>query len=514
MERGDLKEMSEERVLLEVKNLTKTYPGVRAVDDISFTLHAGEVMALMGENGVGKSTLIKMIAGSVVPDSGKIIIDGVERKKYSPTVAVMEGIGTIYQELNFINCISIAENIFLFDVPRKGKTSLVDFRALYKKSAEVQEKVGLNRPPQMEVEWLSTGEKQLIEVARAVSQNSKVIIFDEPTSALTDTEVENLYKVIQMLKEVGVGIIYISHKLQEVFQVADSVFVMRDGKYANAARMEEIDQQWIISNMVGRGITNMYGEPPSERVIGEPVLKVEGLENEWVHNIAFELRKGEILGFYGLMGCGSTEIVRALYGADKMMGGRITAFGKEVSIRSTKDALDQGIAYLTNDRKAEGLVLTHSIRQNVCLIAMDQLKARLGVSQKKERALSERWVDSLSIKTHTVEKEAGELSGGNQQKVVLAKFMTCNPKIVIFNEPTRGIDVGTKQEFYKLMFGLLNQGVSIILVSTEMPEVLAMSDRICVVSNGRIKGELTREEATELAVMNLIYRGEINGKSI
>ena len=505
--------MPDEKVLLEVKGLTKTYPGVRAVDNVSFTLHAGEVMALMGENGAGKSTLIKMIAGSVVPDSGTIVIDGVERKVFSPMQAVKEGVGTIYQELNFVNSITVAENIFMFDIPRKGKTMLVDYKALNAKSAEVQARVGLNRPPNMEASNLSMGEKQLMEVARAVSQNAKIVIFDEPTSALTDTEVENLYKIIKMLQNEGVGVIYISHKINEVFDVADTILVMRDGKYANHAKLADVDQQWVISNMVGRGITNLYGAASETRVIGEEVLKVEGLSSEFVHDISFSLRKGEILGFYGLMGCGSTEIARAVYGADKMTGGKITLFGEDVKITCTGDALKHGIAYLTNDRKMEGLVLPHSIRQNICLIALDQVKDKLGVSIKKEKQLSEKWVETLSIKTHTVEKEAGELSGGNQQKVALAKFMTCNPKIMIFNEPTRGIDVGTKQEFYKLMFDLLDEGVSIILVSTEMPEVLAMSDRICVVSEGRITGTLDRENASELAVMNLIYEGELNGNA-
>lgn len=500
-------DMLEQKVVLEVSGLTKTYPGVRAVDHMDLILHKGEVLAVVGENGAGKSTLIKMLAGSVKPDSGSVTIDGVARKLYTPTQAVKEGIGTIYQELNFIDTISIAENIFLRGLPCKGKSCLVDYKELYAQSRKVMDTVGLRRDPSTEVSKLSMGEKQLIEVARAISQNAKVVIFDEPTSALTDKEVESLYRVIEYLKENGIGVIYISHKLQEVFHICDSILVIRDGKRIDWAKACDVDQQWVIKNMVGREISDMYGAPNPGRKIGETVLQVNHLCGKGVHDVSFELKKGEILGFYGLMGCGSTEIVRTLYGANAKTDGEIVLYGKTAQINSTKEALNLGVAYLTNDRKGEGLVLSHSCRQNICLICMDQIKGKFGVSKAKETKISKTWVEKLQIKTPTIEKEAGELSGGNQQKVALAKFMNSNPRILIFNEPTRGIDVGTKKEFYKLMFDLLNDGISIILVSTEMPEVLAMSDRIYVVDGGTIKGELSRETASELAIMDLIYKG-------
>lgn len=501
-----------DKVMLRVDHICKEYPGVKAVSDVSFELHAGEVLAIVGENGAGKSTLIKMISGSVTPNSGKIEVNGKEIKHYTPTEAALAGVGTIYQELNFINSISIAENIFVFGLPTKGKLPLVDFKKLNEESRKVQEIVGLHVPPSTEVSNLSTAEKQLMEVARAITRNASVVIFDEPTSALTDNEVKTLYKTIRLLQDKGVGIIYISHKLDEVFEISDTIMVMRDGQKTASAAKADVDEQWVINHMVGRGVTDMYGLPSDKRVIGEVALRVQGLKNEKVHDVSFELHKGELISLYGLMGSGCTEIARAIYGADKYTSETIEVFGKPVTIHNTRDAVLNGIAYLTNDRKNEGVILPHSIRQNISIVDLKQIVGKFGISKKKEVDITKHWVDVLKIKTPTIEKEVGMLSGGNQQKVALAKFMNCNPRIVIFNEPTRGIDVGTKQEFYKLIYDLLDQGVAVIIVSTEMPEALGMSDRILVVDDGQIVGEFTREEATELKIMNKIYEKEMSRK--
>lgn len=488
------------KVALRMEGIYKTFPGVIAVDTVDLHVGYGEVLALIGENGAGKSTMIKMLAGAVPKDRGNIYIDDNLLDDYNPKQAIDHGISVIYQELNYLNQLSIAENIFLGNMPLKGKTKLVNFAELKKRSMEIQKLVGLDHhDPMTTLEGLSVGEKQLVEIGKAYARNVKILVLDEPTSALNDRECEKLFSLIEMLRKDNKAIIYISHKLDEIMRISDRVQVMRDGKNVGDKLTSEITKDEMISMMVGRSIKEMY--PISKRDIGEPLLEVREMSSDFLKDISFTLHKGEILGFFGLMGAGCDQIVRSLFGELPISSGQILIEGKEVKIDSPLSAIKNGIGYVPSERKTEGLILTSTIKHNVTLLMVDKLSKGVRFNTKEESRIAQESKEQFNIKAPDIETVVESLSGGNQQKVVLAKWMTNNPKILVLNDPTRGIDVGAKVEIFKLMEKFCKQGLGIIMVSSEMAEVMFTSDRMHVVHEGAIRAEFTKEEATQENIM-------------
>lgn len=493
--------------ILQMVGITKQFPGVLALDNVSFEVERGEIHALVGENGAGKSTLLKILAGALPMDKGEILLDGKPVHFTSPLDAINMGIAVIYQEFNLVPYLSAGENIFLGREPRKFN-GFVDFKTLHAKAQAILDRIGANFSSKEIVSRLSVAQQQMTEIAKALSQNAQIIAMDEPTSALTEREVEHLFDIARGLKEEGVAIIFVSHRLEEVFQIADRITVLRDGKYVGTKRVEETNRDEVITMMVGREIKEKIPKRPAP--IGEEILRVEGLARRGVFSdISFTLHKGEILGLAGLVGSGRTEIARAIFGADPLDSGKIYLEGKEVHIRSPQDAIRLGIGLLTEDRKRYGLVLPMSVRENTTLANLMEVAMRGFINFSKERAVAQRFVDELAIKTPSVEQIARNLSGGTQQKLVLAKWLFTKSKVLIFDEPTRGIDVGAKVEIYELMNQLAERGVGIIMISSELPEVLGMSDRILVIHEGKIAGELKREEATQEKIMHLATGGRL-----
>ena len=487
-------------IALRMEKIYKTYPGVVAVDTVDLHVDYGEVLALIGENGAGKSTMIKILAGATPKDRGDVYVDGQLLESYNPKQAIDHGISVIYQELNYLNQLSIAENIFLGNMPLKGKTKLVDFKELKRRSMTIQKLIGLNHlDPLTKLEGLSVGEKQLIEIGKAYARNVKILVLDEPTSALNDRECEKLFALIEMLKKENKAIIYISHKLDEVMQISDRVQVMRDGKNVGDKPTKDITKDEMIGMMVGRSIKEMY--PISKREIGEPLLEVKGMSSDFLNDISFTLHKGEILGFFGLMGAGCDQIVRSIFGELQITGGEIYIEGKQVKIDSPASAIKNGIGYVPSERKTEGLILSSTIKRNATLLLVDNLSKGVRFDAKKEQEIADECKKQFNIKAPSTETIVESLSGGNQQKVVLAKWMTNNPKILVLNDPTRGIDVGAKVEIFKLMEKFCKQGLGIIMVSSEMAEVMFTSDRMHVVHNGTIRAEISKEEATQELIM-------------
>ena len=487
--------------ILETKNLTKTYPGVVALDNINLQVRRGEVLALVGENGAGKSTLIKSITGAIAPDSGTIVFEGQSYTHMDPKHAQDAGIGVIYQEFNLIPGLSIAENIFVGDYCGNGVT--VDFKKMNQKAKEAMAKVGVDLPPSKPVWQLTVGHQQIVEIMRSLVKDVKLLIMDEPTAPLTTSEVQQLFKIIGTLRERGITIIYISHRLEEIFQLADRVTVMRDGQYITTLNVPETNEQELIRYMVGRELKEDY--PAREQPIGDELLRVEHLTGNGVEDINFTLHKGEILGFAGLLGCGRTETMELLCGIKRKESGKVFLRGKEVDIRSTAQAMDLGFGLVPEDRKRTGAFLSWTIVWNVGVSCMKKklLKLKWLVDQKKERVLAEEYKDKLRIKTPSVDQLVANLSGGNQQKVVVAKMLATDADILIFDEPTRGIDVGAKQEIYHLIRNLVNEGKSVIMISSEMGEVLGLSDRIVVLYEGQQMGILEREEFSQERVLTL-----------
>ncbi|MBC7329905.1 sugar ABC transporter ATP-binding protein [bacterium] len=492
---------------LEMRGITKQFPGVLALDNVRFEVEKGEVHALVGENGAGKSTLLKILAGAIPMDKGEIILNGKPVHFHSPLDAIQAGIAVIYQEFNLVPYLSAGENIFLGREPRKFN-GFVDFGKLHREAQEILDRIGANFSSRTLVAQLSVAQQQMTEIAKALSQNAQIIAMDEPTSALTEREVEHLFEIIRSLKSEGVAIIFVSHRLEEIFQIADRITVLRDGKYIGTKRIEETNRDEVITMMVGREIKEKIPKRPAK--IGEEILRVEGLTREGVfRDISFTLHKGEVLGLAGLVGAGRTEIARAIFGADPIDRGKIYLEGKEVRIRSPQDAIRLGIGLLTEDRKRYGLVLPMTVRENTTLANLMEVAIRGFINFAKEREAARRFVEDLDIKTPSIEQIARNLSGGTQQKLVLAKWLFTKSKVLIFDEPTRGIDVGAKVEIYELMNQLAERGVGIIMISSELPEILGMSDRILVIHEGKIAGELTREEATQEKIMHLATGGSL-----
>lgn len=494
--------------LLEMKGIRKSFSGVPALDDCYFDLYPGEVHALVGENGAGKSTLMKVLSGIYQKDGGSIFLEGNEVDISNVTEAQSLGIRIIHQEINMMQDLTVAENIFIGREPMKG--CFVDKK---KQNADTQillDSLHLaDIPPSIKVKKLTVAKQQMIEIAKALSFDStRIMIMDEPTAALTDSEIEDLFQFIKTLKEKNVGIIYISHRLEELKTVADRVTVMRDGHYIDTNYMKDITLPDIIQRMVGRVI---YEEPKSSSMVSDDapiVLECDNLCSKDVHNVSLKLRKGEILGLSGLMGAGRTETARLICGADPMISGKVVINGKEVQIKSPSDAVKSGIGYLSEDRKRFGLCLGLSVSANIVLASLDEFCSFGIVNKKAINKETEKHIDNIKIKTPGTESIVRGLSGGNQQKVVIAKWLEKNCDILIFDEPTRGIDVGAKSEIYKLMNNLVEQGKSIIMISSELPELLRMSDRIIVMHEGEIAGEMLIQDATQEKIMHYATGGK------
>lgn len=484
-------------IVLSLKHITKRYPGVTALDDVSIDFKRGEVHALLGENGAGKSTLIKAIAGAVIPDEGEIVIDGQSFTKLDPLTAKNKGVEVIYQEFNLMGSLSAAENIGIGN--QKG--TLVNMKKMREDAKAVFDRMGVNVDPDAIVEKLPTAQQQLVEIAKAISTNAKILIMDEPSAPLSVAEVEKMFAIVRALKESGVTIIYISHRLDELFEISDRVTVMRDGKYIQTLETAKTDRQELINLMVGRELSETY--PVKEAEIGDVILSVDKLCGNGDKDISFELRAGEILGIAGLVGAGRTELARLLAGADPVESGEIYVKGEKAQIRTPSDAIVYGIGLIPEDRKQQGVFLEKPVRWNVSIANLRNLMKGIIVDQKRERAQTEEFVDAFKIKTPSLDQMVKNLSGGNQQKVALAKTLATQSDVIIFDEPTRGIDVGAKQEIYQLMCQLAKQGKAIMMITSDMPELLGMSDRILVIANGRIAGELKKDEFSQVQVLRL-----------
>ena len=481
--------------IIEVKGIHKQFPGVYALKGVNFDLYSGEVHALMGENGAGKSTLIKIIAGAYDYQQGEYRIDGNKVDIQNPLDAINKGISVIYQELNLVASVSVAENIYFGRLPTT-KMGRVLWKKLYQNSEKVLEQVGLNISPKTKVQYLSVAQQQLVEIAKALSVNSKVIIMDEPTSAISPNEIENLFKLILKLKENGVGIIYISHKLEEIFKIADRITVFRDGEHIGTEKTSNLDEDGLISMMVGRKMSDMF--PKTKAVIGDKILETKSLTTHKVNDISFYVKKGEILGFSGLMGSGRTELAHAIFGADERISGEVWIDGKKLPTNSPVLSQKMGIGLVPENRKDDGILPNLSVKKNITIVSLAQLTKRGRIDSKEEKSQVLGMIKNLSIKTPTMDQLVAKLSGGNQQKVIVARWlMKKNLKVLIIDEPTRGIDVGAKAEIYTILDQLACSGMAIIMMSSEMQEILGICDRIYVMKSGSIVGEYSREEATQ-----------------
>lgn len=487
---------------LQMNHITKRFPGVLALSNVNFTLRKGEVHALLGENGAGKSTLMKILSGVYQPDEGDIIFEGKPVSFSDPLSAQNAGITIIHQEFNLFPELTVEENIFIGREFCKNNRWRLDEKQQRQAATEILQKLNLNISPETLVSDLTVAQQQMVEIAKAISVNAKILIMDEPTAALTETEIESLFQVTRLLKAQGTGIVYISHRLEELALIADRATVMRDGQYIDTVDYETVKISELIAMMVGRELGNIYPRREAQ-THQEPVLEVNGLTRKGVlNNIDFTLNRGEILGFAGLMGAGRTELARAIFGADPIDSGTIKLNGKAIEIKGISDAIAQGISYLTEDRKKEGLALNLSVERNIMLGNYPEYADRFGhVDSKRCQQTSEEQVRALRIKTPHLEQAALNLSGGNQQKIIIARWVCKDTDILIFDEPTRGIDVGAKLEIYELMNRLVAKGKSIIMISSELPEVLGMCDRILVMRSGRITGELTADNATQEKIM-------------
>lgn len=487
--------------MLEMKGITKRFPGVLAVDHVDLEVGAGSVLALVGENGAGKSTLMKILSGAYAADAGEICIGGKPCNITSPMDAINQGVTVIYQELNTCETLSIAENIYVGNLPTKGRGPfrVVDKKEAARKSAALLAQLNLDYDPNTPVSRLSIAEKQIVEIAKALSRNTKVLVMDEPTASLNDKEVKMLFDITRRIRDMGTAIIFISHRLDEIFEICDHVMIMRDGRRVYYGATDEIDKPGIIRHMVGRDVRQdrLKYDPGTDEV----VFELNGLSTGYIQDVSFTAHKGEIVGLFGLMGAGRTEIVKAIFGAAPKLAGEIKINGTPVTIHSPQEAKQAGIAYIPNDRKLEGLMLNQSIQQNICNTVLPDVTSALGISRKKEEALSAHWIKSLNVKTTDAYKDVNSLSGGNQQKVVMSKWLATKPKLMILNEPTRGVDVGAKQEIYNIILQLCKEGMSVVMISSDMPEMLALADRVIVIHEGRKVAEVSGDEITQSNLM-------------
>lgn len=484
--------------VIEFKGVSKSFADVSVLKNIDLTINRGEVHALMGENGAGKSTLMKILSGIYLPTVGEILFEGQDLMVSNPRDALLKGISMIHQELSSVKDLTIAENIFLGREP--SKFGFIDYKEMITKTKEILKSIGVNLNPKTKMRDLKVSDMQMVEICKAVSYNANVIIMDEPTSAITDREVEKLFTVIRDLKEQGKSIIYISHKMKEIFEICDTITVLRDGSIISTKPAEETNNEELISMMVGRELNEVF--PKKSNQPGEVLLSIKNLSKKGLFkNISFEVRQGEILGITGLMGAGRTEVVESIFGLHNIDEGHIEIENKKVRINHPNDAIKNGIALVTEDRKEQGLALCRSVKENITISSLNEI-SKLGMLHKtSEDKTVDSFIESLRIKLNSKYQEVGQLSGGNQQKVVIAKWLMTKPRILILDEPTRGIDIGAKTEIYKLMTTFANEGYAIIVISSELPEVLGLSDRIIVFSNGELTGELSREEASQEKIM-------------
>lgn len=492
--------------VIALDRIGKSFPGVRALDGVSFDVRAGEVHALLGENGAGKSTLIKIVSGVYRPDEGTLAVDGRTVRFDDPQEAQRAGIATIYQELLLFPDLSVAENIFMGHPPR-GRWKGIDWRAMRQEARSLLASLAIHDlDVEATVGSLSVGNRQRVEIAKALSQNARVLIMDEPTAALTEHDVERLFSIVRMLRERGVAIVYISHRLEEVFLLADRVTVLRDGGYVATKPVSETSHDDLISMMVGRRIDAMFPKLPAR--LGEPVLEVRDLRRPPATNgISLQVRAGEIVGLAGLVGSGRSELAHAIFGITPADSGEIRINGKSTVIRSPGKAKALGIAYVPEDRGQQGLVRPMSLAQNVSMAVLHRLFKGPFINRREETALAERSVDQFSIRTSGVDQIVAKLSGGNQQKVVLGKWLAATPKLLIMDEPTRGIDVGAKSEIHRLMSELAQQGIAILMISSELPEIMGMSDRILVMREGRVVAAFDRADASQEAIATAMMAG-------
>lgn len=489
---------------VEFKGISKAFPGVQALKDVSFRVEGGKVSALLGENGAGKSTLLKILSGDIRPDEGSLILNGEEKKFSGPYDAIKNSISIIYQERQLVPQLSVMENVFLEDLPH-NKLGLIKRAELRKRTQEIIDKFGLPIDPTEMVGRLSVAYQQMVEIMKAYRRNSAVIAFDEPTASLADAEISILFKLIEQLKEEGKVILYVSHRMAEIFQITDEIVILKDGHMVKTLKTAETNEQELITSMVGRDIGDTYSNLSRNDKYGDVMLEVKNLHTDVLQDVSFTLRRGEVLGFAGLVGAGRTEVVRAIFGADPIISGDIILKGEKVNFKAPKDAIDAGIALCPEDRKEQGLVLGRSISDNISMPVLDKVKKGMFLDGKQEDEIAINAINEYSIKTPTVEKLAVELSGGNQQKVILGRWTSnrLTTDILILDEPTKGIDVGTKAEIYQMVCDFAKAGKAVIFISSELTEVINVSDNIIVMHNGHITGKVTRQEATEESVLAL-----------
>nr|WP_296267696.1 sugar ABC transporter ATP-binding protein [uncultured Merdimonas sp.] len=483
--------------ILEIKNVTKRYPGVIALNHVSFSVKEGEVHSLVGENGAGKSTLIKTITGAIEPDEGEIVYQGKSYKGLNPILSSEIGIEAIYQEFNLAPELTVEENIYMGTKVNKG--IFIDRKKLTSKTMEILNSLNADIKPGTRIKDLTVAYMQLVEISKALAKNVKLLIMDEPTAPLTENEVDVLFQLVRNLKEKGVSIIYISHRMDEIFELSDTITIMRDGEVIKTVSANDITKNQLIYDMVGRELTETY--PQRSVKCGDTILEVKDLSGPSNEKTSFCIHEGEIVGLAGLVGAGRTEIARLIIGADKKTSGEIYIKGERADIHSPKDAIEKGIAYVSEDRKNQGVLLKLSIRWNITLPILKRLSHFLFIDKKKEDACVEKYKNTLRIKTPSVNQLVGNLSGGNQQKVAVAKWLASESKVLILDEPTRGIDVGAKQEIYELINQLTQEGLGILMISSEMEEIMGMSDRMLVMAEGKVVGELSKQEFSQDKIM-------------
>ena len=483
---------------LEMRNITKHFGGVKALTDVSLKVEPGEIHALIGENGAGKSTLMKILSGAYVRDSGQIFIDGKEVKISDPKESKDQGVAIIYQEFMLAPDLTVAENIYI-DKLSAGK-KFINWKELRNNAREQLERLGFGDiDPNTKCGSLSVAYQQVVEICKCLTRNAKILVFDEPTAVLTFSEIEKLFSVIKKLKEEGVSIIYISHRLEEIFELSQHISVLKDGTYVGTVKTKEFDKDRLVNMMIGREMTEMF--PERHAKIGETILEVQNLCAGMVQDVSFSVKAGEVLGFNGLVGAGRTETMRALFGADKKEYGKVIYFGKEVDWKNPKQAIAEKFGLLPEDRKKQGLLLQQSIRMNTTLACLNKITKLGFINHKSEKEFVKETLASIQTKYNSTEDNANSLSGGNQQKIALAKWIAADCKCIVFDEPTRGVDVGAKTEIYKVINNLAENGVAVIIISSEMPEIIGMCDRVLVMRNGKISGEVRKEELTENALI-------------
>lgn len=490
---------------VEFQSITKYFPGVKALDDISFRAEGGNVVAFLGENGAGKSTLLKILNGDYQPTKGAYLLNDEQKQFKQPSEAIESGISVIYQERQILMELSVAENIFFLGHLPILPSGLIDQKTLNKKTQQIIDDFGLPISPRTRVKNLSIAYQQMVEIMKAYNRDLKVIAFDEPTASLSDSEIDILFKIIKKLREEGKVIIYVTHRMKELELIADQIVVFKDGQLVDMVERSEATNQQLIKMMVGRDLGEIFHELDRSKKIGDKVLEVKNLSNHHVKDVSFSLRKGEVLGFSGLVGAGRTEVMRALFGADDIKSGQVLLENQPIVCKTPEDAIDIGIVLCPEDRKEQGILPNLSVMENISISVWKRIADKFGfIDRKSEDELVHDSIASFDIKTPNAQKKKiVELSGGNQQKCIIARWLNTNPKVLILDEPTKGIDVGAKSEFYKLICECAKRGMGVILISSELPEVIGLSDRILVMKNGQITGEVIREEATEERLLGL-----------